>query len=47
MINDEEEGICVLCRFGMIAYKDKSIIPLSETVAYRKHVFSKEFHSMH
>jgi hypothetical protein len=45
MISDKEEGICVLCRFGTITYN--GIIPLSETVAYMKHVLSKEFHSMH
>ena len=26
MISDEEEGICVLCRFGMTAYTDNSIL---------------------
>jgi len=47
MSSDEDEGICVLCRFGMITYRDNGIIPLSETVAYMKHVLWKEFHSMH
>jgi hypothetical protein len=47
MISDEDEGICVLCRFGMITYKGNGISPLSKTVAYMKHVLSKEIHSMH
>jgi hypothetical protein len=36
-ISDEEGGIWVLCRFGMIPCKDTGIIPLSsETVSYMK-----------